>query len=94
MASGRQHLRELGEPVFDPRLMGCGQQATGPTAFDGVHKADVPHVKPGLRVLEALQPQVRQAQGRGAYPTVAVIDSQSIKTTEKGGRAVMTGTKR
>lgn len=46
------------------------------------------------RVLAALPPQVCQAQGRGAYPTVAVMDSQSVKTTEKGGCAVMMGTKR
>ncbi|MBK9952789.1 MAG: transposase [Candidatus Competibacteraceae bacterium] len=46
------------------------------------------------RVLEALQPQVRQGQGQGAYPTVAVIDRQSVKTTEKGGRAGTTGTNR
>ena len=45
-------------------------------------------------VLQASQPAVRQAQGRKAYPTVAVIDSQSVKTTEKGGHAGLTGTKR
>lgn len=46
------------------------------------------------QVLQALQPQVRQAQGRGAYPTVAVIDSQSVKSTEKGGHAGLMATKR
>ena len=45
-------------------------------------------------VLQALQPQVRQIQGRGAYPTVAVIDSQSARTTEKGGRAGLTAARR
>ena len=46
------------------------------------------------RVLEALQPCVRQTQGRGAYPTVVVIDRQSVKTTEKGGHADMMATRR
>jgi len=45
-------------------------------------------------VLTALQMQVRVAQDRDALPTVAVIDSQSAKTTEKGGLAAMTATKK
>ena len=45
-------------------------------------------------VLVALQMQVRVAQARDALPTVAMIDSQSAKTTEKGGLAAMTATKR
>jgi putative transposase len=30
---------------------------------------------------------VREQEGREASPTAAIIDSQSVKTTEKGGRA-------
>ena len=45
-------------------------------------------------VLVALQKQVRVAQHREVLPTVAVIDSQSAKTTEKGGLATLTATKR
>ena len=45
-------------------------------------------------VLIALQVQVRVAQDRDALPTVAVIDSQSAKTTEKGGLVAMTATKK
>lgn len=37
------------------------------------------------KVLAALQQKVRVAQGRRELPTVAIIDSQSSKTTEKGG---------
>src|SRR5437016_10858822 len=36
-----------------------------------------------------LRDQVRLAAGREAEPTAAIIDSQSVKTTEKGGPAVM-----
>ena len=36
------------------------------------------------RVHESLRDQVRLAEGRAASPTAAAIDSQSVKTTEKG----------
>lgn len=39
----------------------------------------------------ALRRQVRQHAGRAAEPTAAILDSQSAKTTEKGGFAGMTG---
>ena len=42
------------------------------------------------KVVEALRVEVRYAQGRKALPTAAVIDTQSIKTTEKGGQEVTT----
>lgn len=37
------------------------------------------------RVHDALREQARQAAGRQTSPSIAVIDSQSVKTTEKGG---------
>jgi putative transposase len=37
------------------------------------------------RVNDALRRQVREAAGRNAEPTAAIIDSQSVKTTEAGG---------
>ena len=42
----------------------------------------------------ALRDQCRHAAGRQAAPSAAILDSQSVKTTEKGGRAALTRAKR
>lgn len=41
-----------------------------------------------------LREQVRLKEGRQTSPSGAIIDSQSVKTTEKGGSGAMTGARR
>jgi putative transposase len=38
------------------------------------------------RINDALRERVRQQSGREGEPSLLILDSQSVKTTEKGGR--------
>jgi transposase len=42
------------------------------------------------RIHDTLRGDLRQAAGRKREPSVAILDSQSVKTTEKGGRNAAT----
>ena len=42
---------------------------------------------------ETLYEQVRAKEGRQAAPSAAALDSQAVRTTEKGGQKAMSGAK-
>ena len=47
-----------------------------------------------LRIHDQLRDRVRTEMGRQPQPSVAIIDAQSVKTAEKGGRMGLLGPRR
>jgi transposase len=93
--SGRLPRRELLNAIFYVLRTGC-QWRYLPQSYpkwNSVYSCFRRWSRNGTwdKVVEALRVEVRYAQGRKALPTAAVIDTQSIKTTEKGGLVAMTG---
>ncbi len=46
------------------------------------------------RINDALRVRVRAASGRNAVPTAGIVDSRSVKTSQKGGTVATTAAKR
>ena len=61
------------------------------TVYDYFYKLNRQGVWP--RILDQLRQQARVKVGREAEPSIVVLDSQSAKTTEKGGVVATTRTR-
>jgi transposase len=92
------NLREVLNAIFYVLSTGC-QWSAVPKDLPPKSTA---HVYFGLwdwngtleRIHEALYVAVREHEGREASPSAAVLDSQSAKAAQKGGRTIRRGTMR
>lgn len=85
-------LREILNAIFYRQRTGCAWDMlphdlpAAKTVYDYFNKWS----QDGTweRINAILVRRVRQAEGRDAEPSAAIIDSQSVKTTEKGANGV------
>ena len=91
-------LREIWNAIFYLTRTGCSWRALPhdfpPWALVWEHFRRWRDAGTLERVHAALRAQVRMTMGRAPLPTAAVIDSQSVKTTEKGGPTASTRRRR
>ena len=84
-------LREILNAIFYRERAGCAWELLphdlppAKTVYDYFNKWSADGT--WERINASLVRQVRQAAGRDPEPSAAIIDSQSVKTTEKGANA-------
>lgn len=85
-------MREILNGVLDVSRTGCSWRSLphdlppGSTIYDSVRQYRTAGTWERLNA--ALREQVRLQEGRAATPSAALLDTQSVKTTDKGGCAV------
>ena len=92
-AKERHSRRELLNAIFYLTRSGCAWELLPhdfppyKTVYDYYRKLCRRGMWTGI--LDALRAAVRQKAGREPEPSLLIADSQSVKTTEKGGHAAM-----
>ena len=91
--SGRVPRREVLNGIFSVLRTGCQWRCLPPRypSWKTVYSCFRRWSLSGAwdEVVATLRVEVRYEQGRGALPTAGVIDTQSIKTSEKGGQEAL-----